>query len=129
MGSVVYMHEFRARQLQPVNDVRDAEIDDAARIRYLAILRAAVEEERKLHASAVGYAVWYLGRDAKVRLGDALDNRPVLEVTMLQLRRLVRDYDTETVQRLAEQTIHRGFLRFAVIRGEIGIMAIWRYCP
>lgn len=129
MGSVVHMDEFRARHWLAVPDDRDTAIDDSTRARYRACLRTAVEEELKLHVSITSNNGWYLSKDAKARLGGALDNKPVLEATMMQLRCFVRECGLEVAQQIAEQTIHKGFLRIALISGELGVIAFWRYCP
>ena len=128
MGAVIYL-DFKARHWQPVDDQSDAVIDDSVRQRYLDVLRTAVDEEVRLHAPSAASRTWYLGRNAKARLGSELDNRPVLEVTMRQLRHLVRDHGIEMMQRLAEQTIHKDFLRLTLVSGEMGVIAIWRHCP
>lgn len=128
MGAVIYL-DFRARHLQSVDDRDDEVIDDGIRQRYLEVLRAAVDEEVRLHVSDASSRTWYLGRTAKARLGSELDNKPVPEVTMRQLRRLAHDHGIEVIQRLAEQTIHKDFLRLTLVSGEIGVIAVWRHCP
>lgn len=128
MGAVIYL-DFKARHWQAVDDQNDDVFDDSVRQRYLEVLRTAVDEEVGRHASDVTSRTWHLSRSAKARLGSELDNKPVLEVTMRQLRRLVHNHGIEMMQQLAERTIHKDFLRLTLLSGEMGVIAIWRHCP
>lgn len=128
MGAVIYL-DFKARQLQSIDDQAVVAIDDSIRRRYLEVLRIAVGEELKLHSSDTAPRTWRLSRNAKARLGSELDNKFVLETTMRQLRHLTQDYGVEVMQRLAEQTVYKDFLRLTLVSGEVGVIAVWRHCP
>lgn len=133
MGTVSLLSDYRRAssrtsipRTEPIDQsVTDPDFSDE----YRRILYDAVSEELCLYDGVSYNPKVRLDRATKVMVGRHLEGKGVLQTPAIRLRLMIARYGLEQVQRLAERTFYRNFLRLAVVRGESGDVFIWRYCP